>query len=102
LPIFREIMVRVYKEGLAGAVPQFPSAMEGRIDAYLAASATPAAAPLIAYLGHGASERASDRADGSQRNNRLVASPHDAYSENRSTQGPNGGATKAGAQTRAE
>ena len=51
LPIFREIMVRVYKDRLAGAVPQFPREMEGRIDAYLAASTAPAAAVPIADLG---------------------------------------------------
>jgi penicillin-binding protein 1A len=102
LPIFREIMARVYQEGLAGPIPQFPSAMEGRIDAYLAALDAPAGAPLIADLGHGPRERASGRADGSQRNNRLVAGPHGAYSGSRNTQGPNGGATPAGAHTRAE
>jgi membrane peptidoglycan carboxypeptidase len=36
LPVFREIMVRVYKAALVGAVPQFPRDMEDRIDAYLA------------------------------------------------------------------
>ena len=51
LPIFREIMLRVYKDGLAGTVPRFPREMEGRIDAYLTASTTPAAAVAIAGLG---------------------------------------------------
>jgi penicillin-binding protein 1A len=51
LPIFREIMVRVYKDALAGTVPQFPREMEGRIDAYLAASTTPVASVPIADLG---------------------------------------------------
>jgi penicillin-binding protein 1A len=36
LPVFREIMTRVYKAALVGAVPQFPRDMEDRIDAYLA------------------------------------------------------------------
>jgi penicillin-binding protein 1A len=36
LPIFREIMLRVYHEQLAGPVPQFPGDIETRIDAYLA------------------------------------------------------------------
>ena len=36
LPVFREIMVRVYKAALVGAAPQFPRDMEDRIDAYLA------------------------------------------------------------------
>ena len=51
LPIFREIMLRVYKDALVGTVPRFPREMEGRIDAYLAASTTPAAAVAIASLG---------------------------------------------------
>ena len=67
-------MVRVYKDALAGTVPQFPREMEDRIDAYLATSTAPAAA--IADRGR---ERASiGSADGSRRNNRLVARPHDA------------------------
>jgi len=36
LPIFREIMLRVYKDKLVGPVPQFPRELEDRIDAYLA------------------------------------------------------------------
>jgi penicillin-binding protein 1A len=36
LPVFREIMARVYKAALVGAVPKFPRDMEDRIDAYLA------------------------------------------------------------------
>ena len=36
LPIFREIMLRVYKDNLVGPVPQFPRQIEDRIDAYLA------------------------------------------------------------------
>jgi penicillin-binding protein 1A len=36
LPIFREIMLRVYKDKLAGTVPRFPRAIEDGIDAYLA------------------------------------------------------------------
>jgi penicillin-binding protein 1A len=35
LPIFREIMLRVYQDSLVGTVPQFPREMEGRIEAYL-------------------------------------------------------------------
>ncbi len=41
LPIFREIMLRVYKDGLVGTVPRFPREMEERIDAYLAMAAMP-------------------------------------------------------------
>ena len=36
LPIFREIMLRVYKEKLVGPVPRFPREIEEGIDAYLA------------------------------------------------------------------
>ena len=36
LPIFREVMLRVYRDGLVGPVPEFPPAIEERIDQYLA------------------------------------------------------------------
>jgi penicillin-binding protein 1A len=39
LPIFREIMLRVYQEKLVGPAPPFPSEMEERIDGYLATQA---------------------------------------------------------------
>jgi penicillin-binding protein 1A len=51
LPIFREIMVRLYEEALVGAVPRFPREMEDRIDAYLASAAGPATAGPVADLG---------------------------------------------------
>ena len=51
LPIFREIMVRVYRDALAGTVPLFPREMEDRIDAYLATSTEPAVAAPIADVG---------------------------------------------------
>ncbi len=35
LPIFREIMLKVYREGLVGPVPQFPEEIEKNIDNYL-------------------------------------------------------------------
>jgi penicillin-binding protein 1A len=35
LPIFREIMLRLYRDRLVGPVPRFPSDLESRIDAYL-------------------------------------------------------------------
>ncbi len=35
LPVFREILLRVYREKLLGPVPQFPAQMEQNIDAYL-------------------------------------------------------------------
>ena len=51
LPVFREIMLRVYKDALVGTVPQFPREMEDRIDAYLATSTAPAVAVPIADVG---------------------------------------------------
>jgi membrane carboxypeptidase/penicillin-binding protein len=39
LPIFREIMLRVYDEKLVGKAPKFPRAIEAGIDAYLVARA---------------------------------------------------------------
>jgi penicillin-binding protein 1A len=39
LPIFREIMLRVYRDELAGPVPEFPPAIEAGIEAYLARQA---------------------------------------------------------------
>jgi len=39
LPIFREIVLRLYEKALVGTVPQFPREMEERIDAYLHRSA---------------------------------------------------------------
>jgi membrane peptidoglycan carboxypeptidase len=48
LPIFREIMLRVYDHAPAGAVPEFPREMEDRLDAYLAIPAGPTAAGPIA------------------------------------------------------
>jgi len=40
LPIFREIMLRVYKDKLVGPVPRFPRQIEDGIDAYLALQAS--------------------------------------------------------------
>lgn len=52
LPIFREVMLRVYERQLAGPVPQFPREIEHRIDQYLmrqaALNAEPAAPALDA------------------------------------------------------
>ena len=39
LPIFKEVMLRIYEQKLAGAAPKFPKAIEDRIDRYLAARA---------------------------------------------------------------
>jgi penicillin-binding protein 1A len=41
LPIFREIMLRLYQDQLVGPVPRFPCDLEGRIDAYLEAQGMP-------------------------------------------------------------
>lgn len=43
LPIFREIMLRVYHDRLVGPVPRFPREIEDGIDAYLAMQAVPEA-----------------------------------------------------------
>jgi penicillin-binding protein 1A len=42
LPIFREIMLRVYKDQLVGKAPRFPREIEDGIDQYLAMQAVPA------------------------------------------------------------
>jgi membrane carboxypeptidase/penicillin-binding protein len=39
LPIFREIMLRVYRDEIVGPVPQFPPEIEQGIDEYLATQA---------------------------------------------------------------
>jgi penicillin-binding protein 1A len=62
LPIFREIMVRLYEDALVGTIPRFPRAMEERIDAYLATPAGPTAVP-VADLG-AAGERETERTRG--------------------------------------
>lgn len=41
LPIFREILLRVYEEGLVGKAPYFPRRIEEGIDLYLAARRSP-------------------------------------------------------------
>jgi penicillin-binding protein 1A len=41
LPIFREIMLRVYKDLLIGRAPRFPREIEDGIDQYLATQAVP-------------------------------------------------------------
>ena len=35
LPVFREVMMAVYREQLAGPVPRFPAPLEARITTYL-------------------------------------------------------------------
>jgi penicillin-binding protein 1A len=51
LPIFREILTRVYADKLVGPVPRFPRQIEEGIDAYLAAAP---AAPLPSLQADGA------------------------------------------------
>jgi penicillin-binding protein 1A len=46
LPIFREIMLRVYKDQLVGRAPRFPRAIEDGINQYLALQAPSAASPV--------------------------------------------------------
>jgi membrane carboxypeptidase/penicillin-binding protein len=41
LPIFREIMLRVYQDHLVGTAQNFPREIEDRIDRYLAMQAAP-------------------------------------------------------------
>ena len=41
LPIFREIMLRIYQDQLAGEAPRFPTEIEAGIDTYLAQQAEP-------------------------------------------------------------
>ena len=48
LPIFRAVMARVYRDGLAGGIPAFPQDLEARITAYLDG---PDAPPLVAATG---------------------------------------------------
>jgi penicillin-binding protein 1A len=57
LPVFREIMARVYRDALAGTVPRFPREMEGRIDAYLATATGPDAGGPVAEHRSGAMDR---------------------------------------------
>jgi membrane carboxypeptidase/penicillin-binding protein len=39
LPIFREIMLRIYQDRLVGPAPRFPSSIENGIDQYVATQA---------------------------------------------------------------
>jgi penicillin-binding protein 1A len=47
LPIFRDVVARVYRDRLAGTVPTFPEELEARITAYLEGPA-PAPTPVFA------------------------------------------------------
>jgi penicillin-binding protein 1A len=48
LPVFREIMLKVYQEGLVGPAPRFPEGMEENIDAYLRGDLAPKDATAFA------------------------------------------------------
>ena len=50
LPIFREIMLRVYKDKLVGPAPRFPREIEEGIDNYLALQANRDASPIPAAV----------------------------------------------------
>jgi penicillin-binding protein 1A len=50
LPVFEELMLRVYRDKIAGPVPSFPPQMEQRITSYLQGDASPA---LVADLAPG-------------------------------------------------
>ena len=45
LPVFKEIMLRVYREKLAGPVPEFPAQMEQSINNYLKSESVEGASP---------------------------------------------------------
>ena len=54
MPVFREIMLRIYKDQLFGPAPRFPAKIEEGIDGYLARQASlqaegdpPSATPLL-------------------------------------------------------
>jgi len=47
LPIFREFILKVYREKLVGPAPRFPEEMEARIDAYLRGVVPPTDAPAV-------------------------------------------------------
>jgi penicillin-binding protein 1A len=48
LPVFKEFMLRVYRENLVGPAPEFPAQMEQNINDYLAGSAIVDGASLTA------------------------------------------------------
>jgi penicillin-binding protein 1A len=46
LPVFREVMLGIYRDQLAGPVPSFPASLEGRITAYLDGNAPTLSDPV--------------------------------------------------------
>ncbi len=62
LPVFEEVMMRVYRDGLVGPAPAFPTQMEARITRYLASTlATPAATIATAPTSGAAAQVPDDR-----------------------------------------
>ena len=53
LPIFREIVIRIYKDGLVGPAPRFPHEIEQGIDEYLVLQAALEAVPRGSTPGAG-------------------------------------------------
>jgi penicillin-binding protein 1A len=58
LPVFRELMLGVYRDKIAGPLPSFPPSMEQRITQYLQADAPP---PVVAADWSGLAAAAPDR-----------------------------------------
>ena len=73
LPIFREVIQRVYKDKLVGPAPRFPQAIEERIDAYLALDGPPAT-----YAALPPSAPAMPRTDGGAPEHLVALEPHPA------------------------
>jgi penicillin-binding protein 1A len=91
LPIFREIMLRVYKDQLVGLPPRFPRDIEDGIDQYLAMQAEPVVSgagrpgPVAPVLGTPCSEAAVQLA-------RMA--PGGPVGHQAATTGPAGGTTR--------
>lgn len=49
LPVFREVILKIYQENLVGPAPRFPAEMEGNIDAYLRGDLPPGVAAGFAH-----------------------------------------------------
>ena len=65
LPVFKELMLGVYREKLVGPVPEFPAQMEKNINAYLAGGSIAAGASLSANSAPVLSVRSADGGEGS-------------------------------------
>jgi penicillin-binding protein 1A len=51
LPVFQELMLKVYRDGIVGPPPPFPDSMERRITEYLQRDATPLVVNMAAPVG---------------------------------------------------